>query len=188
MISQKHDMTPYESVLYTEEDIAAMCDRIADRINEDFKGESVLILCVLKGSCPFVCDLAKRLTMPVKIDFIRASSYGSATVTSGVVNITCDTSPDDLSDYHVIVVEDILDTGTTLMKLMEYMKAKNAKSVKLCALLNKYSRNIAANNIKIDYEGAKIEDNFVVGYGLDYAEEYRNLPFIAILKPEVYQK
>ena len=188
MNSFNHDMSDYEKVLFTQEQIAEMCDRIAGEINREYKDKNVLIMCVLKGSCPFVCDLCKRLTMPVKIDYIRASSYGHATTTSGVVNITCDTSPDDLSDYHVIVVEDILDTGTTLMKLLEYMKAKNAKSVKLCALLNKYARNIAANNIKIDYEGSKIEDNFVVGYGLDFAESYRNLPFIAILKREVYEK
>ncbi len=184
----EHDLSDFETILFSEKDIEGICDRIAAQINEDYKNEKVMILCVLKGSCPFSSDIMKRLTMPVQIDYIRASSYGNATTTSGVVNITCDTSADDLSDYHVIVVEDILDTGTTLMKLMEYMKAKNAKSVKLCALLNKYEKNRTCNNIHIDYEGAKIEDKFVVGYGLDYAEDYRNLPFIAVLKPEVYQK
>ena len=183
-----HNLSDYERILYTEKDISDICDRIAAEINRDYEGKNLMILCVLKGSCPFASDLLKRLTMPVQIDYIRASSYGRATTTSGVVNITCDTSADDLSDFDVIVIEDILDTGTTLMKLMEYMKAKNAKSVKLCALLNKYERNMKENNIHIDYEGAKIEDNFVVGYGLDYAENYRNLPFIAILKPEVYSK
>ncbi len=184
----EHNLNDYERILYTEKDISDICDRIAEQINSDYEGKNLMILCVLKGSCPFASDLLKRLTMPVQIDYIRASSYGHATTTSGVVNITCDTSADDLSDFDVIVVEDILDTGTTLMKLMEYMKAKNARSVKLCALLNKYERNMKENNIHIDYEGAKIEDNFVVGYGLDYAENYRNLPFIAILKPEVYSK
>lgn len=184
----EHDLTDYEKILFTEKDISDICDRIADQINKDYAGKKLMILCVLKGSCPFASDLIKRLTMPVQIDYIRASSYGKATSTSGVVNITCDTSADDLSDFDVVVVEDILDTGTTLLKLMEYMKAKNAKSVKLCALLNKYERNMQEHKIHIDYEGAKIENNFVVGYGLDYAEDYRNLPFIAILKPEVYSK
>ena len=183
-----HDLNDYSKILLTEEQISDICDRIANQINEEYKGERVLIICVLKGSCPFCVDLMKRLTGDVEIEFIRASSYGKATTTSGVVNITCDTSKDDLSDSNVIVVEDIIDTGHTLKRLLEYIRAKNAKSLKLCALLNKDGKRSAEEDLQIDYEGAKIEDSFVVGYGLDYADHYRNLPFVAVLKPEVYQK
>lgn len=184
----KHDLSDYTQILYSEKEISEICDRIAEQINNDYANEQLRLICVLKGSCPFASDLMKRITIPVEIDYIRASSYGKATTTSGVVNITCDTSPDDLTGINVLVIEDILDTGITLKKLLEYFKAKNAKTVKLCALLNKCVDNVTRHKLNIDYEGAKIEDNFVVGYGLDYAERYRNLPFIAVLKPEVYSK
>ena len=180
-------MNDIDHILYSKEMLEGIVADLGKQISEDYKDRKLLMVSILKGSVVFMADLMRHITIPCEIDFMATSSYGSSTSFSGTVRILKDLDR-DIRDYDLLIVEDILDTGTTLMKLMEYMKAKKAKSVKLCALLNKYEKNMMVNKIHIDYEGAKIEDNFVVGYGLDYAEDYRNLPFIAILKPEVYSK
>ncbi|MEP6800717.1 MAG: hypoxanthine phosphoribosyltransferase [Acidobacteriota bacterium] len=156
--------------------------RIASEIDRDQAGRPALLVGILKGSIFFLCDLAKKLeTTPVSLDFLQVSSYGSGTKSSGNVRLQRDLST-DVAGRDVIIVEDIVDTGRTLTKIIELLGTRHPKSVKICALLKK---KIAGNEgIPVDYLGFTIEDHFVVGYGLDYAEMYRNLPFIGILEPD----
>ena len=156
--------------------------RIAAEIDRDQEGRPALLVGILKGSIFFLCDLAKKLeTTPVSLDFLQVSSYGSGTKSSGNVRLQRDLST-DVAGRDVIIVEDIVDTGRTLTKIIELLGTRHPKSVKICALLKK---KIAGNEgIPVDYLGFTIDDHFVVGYGLDYAEMYRNLPFIGILEPE----
>ncbi len=156
--------------------------RIAAEIDRDQSGRPALLVGILKGSIFFLCDLAKKLeTTPVSLDFLQVSSYGSGTKSSGNVRLQRDLST-DVAGRDVIIVEDIVDTGRTLTKIIELLGTRHPKSVKICALLKK---KIAGNEgIPVDYLGFTIEDHFVVGYGLDYAEMYRNLPFIGILEPD----
>ncbi|MEP6767975.1 MAG: hypoxanthine phosphoribosyltransferase [Acidobacteriota bacterium] len=156
--------------------------RIAAEIDRDQAGRPALLVGILKGSIFFLCDLAKKLqTTPVSLDFLQVSSYGSGTKSSGNVRLQRDLST-DVAGRDVIIVEDIVDTGRTLTKIIELLGTRHPKSVKICALLKK---KIAGNEgIPVDYLGFTIDDHFVVGYGLDYAEMYRNLPFIGILEPE----
>lgn len=176
-----------KSVLITEEQIQSAVKRIAAEITEDHKGsdKQLLIVCILKGSLPFTADLLKEIKIPCVLDFMKASSYGSGTTSSGQVKIQCDLSVETLEDYDVVVVEDIIDTGHTLSNLLIHLKNRNAHSVKLCALLNKPDRRVV--DVKVDYCGYTIPDEFVIGYGLDYNEAYRNLPYIGILKEEIYK-
>ena len=174
-------------VLVSEEQIKEALKRIAGEITRDFENsdKKLLILCILKGSLPFTADLLKEIRLPLVLDFMKVSSYGSGTYSTGQVKIQCDLSVETLEDYNVIVVEDIIDTGHTLSNLLVHLKNRNANSVKLCAMLDKPERRVT--DVKADYLGFTVPEEFVVGYGLDYNEMYRNLPYIGVLKEEVYK-
>lgn len=174
-----------ERVYITEEEIRSAVKALADIINRKYEGKRVTFVGLLKGSMPFMSDLIKNITIPCKIDFICVSSYGGGTKSSGRVNILKDLSQ-PIQDEDVIIVEDIIDSGRTLSFIKEYFKAKSARTVKICTLLDKPARREV--DIKVDYSCFEIPDEFVVGYGLDYDEYYRNLPHIGILKPEIYEK
>lgn len=170
-------------VLLSEEEIKAIVQSLAAQIDRDYQGKKLVMVGLLKGSAVFMADLMRAVRTRCSIDFMVTSSYGSGTESSGRLNILKDLSaPIDGCD--VLVVEDIIDSGVTLSFILDYLKAKNASSVKLCTLLNKPDRR--KKGVPVDYTGAVIPDEFVVGYGLDYAEYYRNLPYIGVLKPEIY--
>ena len=175
-----------EKILVSEAQLEATVTRLAAQIDEDYKGndKKLVLLCILKGSIVFMGDLMKKITVPVEIDCMKVSSYGSGTSSSGNVKIRLDISRDDLSDCDLLVIEDIIDSGYTLSYLSEYLKLKGAKSVRTCTLLDKPSRRKVA--FTPDYIGVEIPDEFVVGYGLDYDERFRALPYVGVLKPEVY--
>ncbi len=175
-----------EKILITEAELDATVTRLAAQIDKDYKGSDkrLVLLCILKGSIVFMGDLMKKLTVPVEIDCMKVSSYGSGTSTSGSVNIHLDITRDDLSECDLLVIEDIIDSGCTLSYLSEYLKLKGARSVKTCTLLDKPSRRKI--EFTPDYVGIEIPDEFVVGYGLDYDERFRALPYVGVLKPEVY--
>lgn len=173
-----------KNIIISENDIENIVSELADKINADFKNQEIILVGLLKGSVVFMSDLLRKITVPCEIDFIVASSYGSGTVSSGNVKITKDLSV-DIKGKNVIVVEDIIDTGNTLSRVMEILKSRDPNTLKLCSFLSKPDRRIV-NDIKIDYLGTEIPDEFVVGYGLDYDEKYRNLPYIGTLKEEVY--
>jgi len=177
-----------DHILVSEEELDTIVAKLAAQIDEDYKdcGGSLLLLGILKGSVVFMADLMKKLTIPVEIDFMKVSSYGNDTKTSGRINIILDLHRSDLSSKDIIVVEDIIDSGKTLSYLTEYLKINGAHSVKTCTLLDKPSRREV--EFVPDYRGSEIPDEFVVGYGLDYAEQYRALPFVGVLKEEVYRK
>ena len=170
-------------VLLSEEAVDRRIQEIGEQISKDYAGRQVHLVCVLKGGCPFMCELAKRITVPVSYDFMAVSSYGSDTKSSGVVRIVKDLD-ESLKGKDVIVVEDIIDSGVTLSYLTKYLIGKGARSVKTCTLLDKPSRRRV--EFTPDYCGIEIPDEFVVGYGLDYNERYRALPFIGVLHPSVY--
>lgn len=174
-------MAEQVEVLLSEEKINARIREIGEQISRDYAGKSVHLVCILKGGSFFMCELAKRITVPVSIDFMSVSSYGSSSESSGVIKIIKDLD-EPLAGKHVLVIEDIVDTGKTLHYLVELLKDRGAADVKLCALLDKPDRRVV--EIGADYTGFQIPDEFVVGYGLDYAQKYRNLPFIGIIKPE----
>ena len=167
------------SVLLSEEEVDKRIQEIGEQISKDYAGEQVHLVCVLRGGVFFLCELAKRITVPVSLDFMSVSSYGSDTKSSGVVKIVKDLD-DSLADKHVIVVEDIVDSGRTLSYLLEMLKDRGPKSMKLCTLLDKPDRRVV--DVKVDYTGFQIPDEFVVGYGLDYAQKYRNLPYIGVVE------
>jgi len=175
-----------KEILITETELAKTVTRIADEIDRDYSGsdKKLVLLCILKGSIVFMGDLMKKLTVPVEIDCMRVSSYGNGTSSSGNVNIVLDVIRPDIETCDFLIIEDIIDSGRTLSYLVGYLKHKGAKSVRTCTLLDKPSRRVV--DFTPDYVGLEIPDEFVVGYGLDYAEMYRALPYIGILKPEVY--
>ena len=175
-----------ESILVSEEQIAEISTRIAEQINRDYanSGKKLVLICILKGSLMFTCELMKRITLPAEIDFMKVSSYGSKTTSSGVINIHLDIKRDDMEEVDFIVIEDIVDSGRTLSHLVRYLSERGANSVKTCTMLDKPDRRTV--DFTPDYCGQVIPDKFVVGFGLDYDEKYRNLPFVGILKPEVY--
>ena len=176
-----------ERVLLSRVEIDHLTTRIAALIDRDYaKAGRVLLLGILKGSVVFMGDLMKKMTIPVEIDFMKVSSYTSGTESSGRINILLDLNRRDLSMCDVIVIEDIIDSGRTLSYLVDYLKLNGAHSVRTCTLLDKPSRRVV--DFTPDYVGTLIPDEFVVGYGLDYAEQYRTLPYIGILKPEIYTK
>ena len=177
-----------ESILVNEEEIAEICDRLAAEITEDYRnsGKKLVLVCILKGSIMFTSELMKRIELPVEIDFMRASSYGARTVSSGIINIHLDIKRDDMEEVDFILIEDIIDSGNTLSHLVRYLKERGAASVRTCTLLDKPERRTV--DYTPDYCGKVVPDKFVVGFGLDYNEEYRNLPFVGVLKPEVYNK
>ncbi len=174
-----------EKVLYSEEELEAICKRLGEQISEDYKDKNLLLVSVLKGSVVFMGDLMRSITVPCRIDFMAVSSYGSGTESTGRVKIKKDLDI-DISGYDLLVVEDILDSGITLDNLRRILMLRNPKSIKICTLLDKPERRKA--DIKADYVGTIVPDEFVVGYGLDYDEKYRNLPFIGVLKRSVYEK
>lgn len=174
-----------KEIILTEEKIKARVKELADEITGDFPEGNTLFIGVLKGSVIFVSDLMRSMNVDVTMDFMAVSSYGMSSKTSGIVRILKDLDF-DIENRDVVIVEDIIDTGTTLKYLYEYLKARNPKTLKICCLLDKPERRKV--DIKADYVGFSIPDAFVVGYGLDYAEKFRNLPYIGILKEEVYKK
>lgn len=174
-----------KEVLISEEQLAAKVAELGARISKDYEGKKLIILGVLKGSVVFMTDLLRQITIPVEMDFMAVSSYGSGTKTSGVVKILKDLDR-LIQGYHVLIVEDILDSGMTLSYLTELLRDRNPASIRIATLLDKPERRTA--DIQADYYGFRVPDAFVVGYGLDYSEKYRNLPYIGVLKPEVYSK
>lgn len=172
-------------VLFTEEQLQQRIAELGKEITNDYEGKPLLLVGILKGSTVFLADLIRKIELPLDYDFVAISSYGSDTKSSGVVRLLKDLDY-SIEGRHVLIVEDIVDTGWTLRLsyLSENMKARKAASVKICALLDKPSRRQV--EVGIDYSGFVIKDNFVVGYGLDYKNRYRNLPYIGILKPSVY--
>ncbi len=171
-------------VLLTEEQIAARVAELGRKISADYAGRNLTLVSVLKGSLPFMADLMRQIALPLRIDLMEVSSYGgTATESSGLVRIIKDLSA-SISGEDVLLVEDIIDTGLTLNYLVRYLRGKNPASLKICTLLDKPARRLV--EIPVDYQGFEIPDQFVVGYGLDYSERYRNLRFVGVLRPEVY--
>lgn len=179
MIEQKD----IKKVLLSEEEIKDIVKRLGKQITEDYKGKNLLVVSVLKGSIMFMADLMREIKIHCKIDFMAVSSYGAGTQTSGSVKIIKDLSI-DLKGYDILIVEDILDSGVTLSNLKKMLELREPKSVKICTFLDKPERRKA--DIVADYTGAQVPDEFVVGYGLDYDEKYRNLSYVGVLSPEVY--
>ncbi len=173
-----------KEILLSKEELEKTVASLGKRISEDYKDKNLVLVSVLKGSVVFMADLMRHITVPCEIDFMSVSSYGKGTKTSGNVKIIKDLDR-SVEDMDLLIVEDILDSGRTLSYLTELLKQRNANSIKICTLLDKPDRREA--DIKADYYGAVIPDAFVVGYGLDYAERYRNLPYVGILKPSVYE-
>lgn len=173
-------------VLYSEEELKRRVAAMGAQISADYADkDNVVLVGILRGSYIFMADLSRSITIPCRIDFMAASSYGKGTSSSGQIEIKKDLS-DPIDGAHVILVEDILDSGNTLDYLSKVLSARNAASIRICTLLDKPERRI--KSISADYYGFLVPDAFVVGYGLDYAEHYRNLPYIGILKPSVYEK
>ena len=188
---ENHVYNPMEDcarVLLSEKEIEAIVDRLAGEIEATYRScdRRLVMVVILKGSMLFASDLAKRINLPLEIEFMKVSSYGAGTKSSGEIKVSLDLSRDDLQDIDLLIVEDIVDSGYTLSRLTTLLRNRNAGSVRTCTLLDKPSRR------EVDYEpdfcGAVIPDEFVVGYGLDYNQRYRNLPFVGILDPRVYNK
>ena len=167
------------SVMISEEELTKKIADMGEKISKDYAGEEVYVICILRGAAFFACELAKRITVPVTIDFMTTSSYGSGTVSSGNVQIKSDVEI-PVEGKNVLIVEDIIDSGNTLHYLLDVFKDRKAKSVKLCTMLDKPSRREV--HVDVDYTGFEIEDKFVVGYGLDYDQKYRNLPYIGVVE------
>ena len=174
-------MTEKVKVLLTEQEVDARIKEIGAQISQDYAGKNIHLVCVLKGGSFFMCELAKRITVPVSIDFMSVSSYGGETTSSGVVKIVKDLD-EPLEGKDVIVVEDIVDSGRTLSYLLSMLQDRGPKSLRLCTLLDKPDRRVV--DVKVDYTGYQIPDEFVVGYGLDYDQKYRNLPYIGVVEFE----
>lgn len=175
-----------EEVLFSEEQLEEKIMQLGKQISEEYKDKEELVLVgVLKGANVFMSDLMRKIDIPVTIDFMAVSSYGLSTTSSGVVKIIKDLDH-SIEDKHVIIVEDIIDTGLTLHYICENLLSRKPKSLKICTLLDKPERRKV--EMKVDYKGFDIPDEFIIGYGIDYAEKYRNLPFVGILKREVYEK
>ncbi|MCC8060763.1 MAG: hypoxanthine phosphoribosyltransferase [Clostridiales bacterium] len=166
--------------LLSEEAVNRRISEVADQINRDYAGKEIHLICVLKGGVFFTCELSKRLTIPVSLDFMSVSSYGDDTKSSGVVRIVKDLD-EPLAGKHVLIVEDIIDSGRTLAYLIEVLRHRGPESIRLCTLLDKPERRVK-KQVKVDYTCFTIPDEFVVGYGLDYAQKYRNLPYIGVVE------
>lgn len=172
-------MAEQVKVMIPEAEVAKRIEEIGKKISEDYAGKQVHMICVLKGGVFFMCELAKRISVPVSMDFMSVSSYGDGTSSSGVVKIAKDLD-ETLEGKDVLVVEDIIDSGRTLYYLLEILQKRHPNSMRLCTLLDKPDRRV--RDVKVDYVGFEIPDEFVVGYGLDYAQKYRNLPYIGIVE------
>ena len=167
-------------VLITEEEVDARIRELGEKISKEYEGKQIHLICVLKGGVFFMCELAKRITVPVSMDFMCVGSYGDGTKSSGVVRLAKDLD-ESIENKEVLIVEDIIDSGRTLSYLIEILKKRNPASLKLCTLLDKPERRV--KEVHVDYTCFNIPDEFVVGYGLDYAQRYRNLPFIGVVEP-----
>ena len=174
-----------EKILLDEKEISAIVANLGEQISRDYQGKKLLLVSVLKGSVVFMADLMRAVKVPCEIDFMAVSSYGKGVKTSGVVKIIKDLDT-DIEGYDVLIVEDILDSGKTLSYISEILEARNPNSIRICTFLDKPERRQV--DLKADYIGAQVPDEFVVGYGLDYSEKYRNLPFLGVLKRSVYEK
>ena len=174
-----------QEILFSEEQLASRVNEIARQITQDYQGKEIVLISVLRGSFVFMADLCRRIDLPCTVDFMAVSSYGSGTSSTGQVQITKDLSS-DIAGKHIIVVEDILDSGNTLSYLLKLLAQRKPASIRLCTLLDKPERR--TKPVEVHYSGFTIPDYFVVGYGLDYAEKYRNLPYVGVLKPEIYTK
>ena len=172
-------MSEHIRVLLPEEEVDARIQAIGEQISRDYAGRQVHLICVLKGGSFFMCELAKRITVPVSLDFMAVSSYGGGTESKGVVKIVKDLD-EAIKDKDVLVVEDIVDSGRTLSYLLEMLRNRGPKSLRLCTLLDKPERRVV--DVDVDYTGFQIPDEFVVGYGLDYDQRYRNLPYIGVIE------
>ncbi|MCI9230452.1 hypoxanthine phosphoribosyltransferase [uncultured Acetatifactor sp.] len=172
-------MSEHINVLLPEEEVDARIQAMGEQISRDYAGKQVHLICVLKGGSFFLCELAKRITVPVSLDFMSVSSYGGGTESKGVVKIVKDLD-ESIRDKDVLVVEDIVDSGRTLSYLLEMLRSRGPKSLRLCTLLDKPDRRVV--DVDVDYTGFQIPDKFVVGYGLDYDQRYRNLPYIGIVE------
>lgn len=167
--------------LLSEEEVDSRIRQLGEQITKDYEGEELFLICTLKGASFFACELAKRIALPLTLDFIAVASYGDGTQSSGEVRMIKDLD-ESIEGKNVIVVEDIVDTGRTLSYLMEILKKRNPRTLKLCSLLDKPERRVV--DIQADYTGFEVPDLFVVGYGLDYAQKYRNLPYIGVVESE----
>ena len=172
-------MNEIDEVLFTRDDIAKRVAELGAEITRDYERNDLIVVGILKGAGVFMSDLIREINSPIRIDFMSVSSYGNSTVSSGIVRITNDLHQ-DIQGCSVLIVEDIIDTGNTLHYLREYLKNRGAEDVKICALLDKPSRRQV--EVPVEYVGFEVEDKFIIGYGIDYAEKYRNLPFIGTLK------
>ena len=169
------------NVMFTEEEIDKRIAELGAQITSEYAGKEITMVCILKGAASFACELAKRIELPVEMEYMRCSSYGNETESSGVVKIDLDLDR-PIRDKHILVVEDIIDTGRTMSYLLDVLKDRGPADVKLCSLLDKPDRRVA--DVNIGYTGFVIPDKFIVGYGLDYAQKYRNLPYIGVVEPE----
>jgi len=183
MVSQKMN-EDIKKVLIDENELNAVVKRLGEQITADYKGKEVLLIGILKGSVIFMADLMRAIDLPCNIDFMAVSSYGSGTESSGRVKINKDLD-NDIKDKDIIIIEDILDSGKTLYYIRDILSARKPASIKICTLFDKPERREA--DIKADYVGSLVPNEFIVGYGLDYSEYYRNLPFIGVLKESVYE-
>ncbi|HIC93588.1 MAG TPA: hypoxanthine phosphoribosyltransferase [Anaerolineae bacterium] len=171
-------------ILITEEELQARVAELGKAISDDYRGKDLLLVCILRGAVVFLSDLMRHITIPHEIDFMAVSSYGAATETSGIVRILKDLET-SIEGRNVLIVEDIVDTGLTLNYIINNLNTRRPASLRTCVLLNKPERRLV--DVPLDYVGFDIPNKFVVGYGLDYGEKYRNLPFIGVLKPELYK-
>ncbi|NLP48018.1 MAG: hypoxanthine phosphoribosyltransferase [Clostridiales bacterium] len=174
-----------KEVLISEEEIKEMIKELGRKIDKDYKGKNLLLVSVLKGSIVFMADLMRAINLPCQIDFMAVSSYGAGTTSSGAVKILKDLDT-DLEGFDVLIIEDILDSGKTLSYILKILKSRKPASLKICTLFDKPKRRKV--KLKADYFGCVVPDEFIVGYGLDYAEIYRNLPFVAVLKENIYNE
>lgn len=174
-----------QEVLFTEAELNERINELGEQITADYEGKSLIVVGILKGSNIFTSDLVRKINLPLKMDFMAVSSYGNATESTGVVKILKDLDR-GIEGEHVLIVEDIVDSGLTLKYLKDILLTRNPASIKVCTLLDKPARR--KEDIKPDYLGYEVPDEFIVGYGIDYAEHYRNLPYVGILKREVYEK
>ena len=172
-----------EEILISEEKLQQRIKELGDQITSDYEGKPLLLLGTLKGAIPFIADLARAINMQLELDYMAVSSYGASTQSSGIVRIIKDLEG-PIDKKHLLIIEDIIDSGLTLHYLVDLLKRRNPLSIRICSLLNKERARV--KNVPVDYQGFAIPDKFVVGYGLDYAQRYRNLPYIGILKPSVY--
>ena len=173
-------------ILFSQEELQTRIRELGAQLSEDYRGKTPTMVCILKGAIMFYTDLVRSMDIPLTMDFMAVSSYGNSTKSSGEVEIRKDLST-SIEGKHVVIVEDIVDSGFTLTYLTRLLNTRGAKSIKLCTLLDKPSRRAPGITLRADYSGFAVGNGFVVGYGLDYAELYRNLPYIGVLKPEIYE-